>query len=169
MRASSVLNVILLAMFIATFCLFNIQSASGPKYDPLYDVNDDGKINILDLTLLAIRYGTQGIPMNRTSGLVKGYMAKPAWDSGWKPCAYGTNVYYFNMTVDAGNAVVYMVGKNSTDGLEHQLNYGGEHNYGIEYGVDWRDLSDTSIVVFRYKDDPNWNYVRIMIWEFQDP
>jgi hypothetical protein len=45
----------------------------------------------------------------------------------------------------------------------HQVAYGGDINLGYEYGLDWYDLSETTITVHRRKDDPNWCQVRIII------
>jgi hypothetical protein len=45
----------------------------------------------------------------------------------------------------------------------HQATYGGDVNLGYEYGLDWYDLTETTITVHRRKDDPNWCQVRIII------
>jgi S1-C subfamily serine protease len=63
---------------LAIFCvaaallmIFPSQSLSqGNKYDPLLDVNDDGAINILDLSKLARAFGTSGTPINKTALLL---------------------------------------------------------------------------------------------------
>ena len=58
---------------LATFCLIVVlfmiittQSSSGDTYDPWIDINDDGKINILDITFVAKAFGTSGTPINKT-------------------------------------------------------------------------------------------------------
>jgi hypothetical protein len=149
--------------------LLSTQSTSTRGYDPLLDVNDDGAINIVDLALLAIHFDTYGTPMNRTTGATPGYVNQPAWDSGWKTCALGTNVYYFNKTIDSQNSMIYLIGKNDTNGLPHQIDYGGTMNVGYSYGTRWQDLTNSSITVIRRGNDESWNYVRILIWQIMDP
>ena len=41
-------------------------SSAAREYDPLVDVTDDGKINILDLAKVATLFGTEGQPINKT-------------------------------------------------------------------------------------------------------
>ena len=41
------------------------------SYDPLADINDDGKINIVDVTMVAKRFGTAGSPINKTDLLLE--------------------------------------------------------------------------------------------------
>ncbi len=43
-----------------------ILAQSGGEYDPWIDTNDDGIIEILDLTYLGEIYGTAGTPINKT-------------------------------------------------------------------------------------------------------
>jgi len=47
----------------------SIASAGG--YDPWIDYNDDGKIDYLDLYMLAKAYGTSGTPINKTALLLE--------------------------------------------------------------------------------------------------
>lgn len=81
----------LIIAILATFCLtatvFLIIPASSQtlgQYDPLYDVNHDGKINILDIAYLAKAFGTAGDPTvpvtvtNWPSQLLSNYV----YDSG---------------------------------------------------------------------------------------
>jgi hypothetical protein len=43
------------------------NSSPGPRdYDPWYDINDDGKIDIKDIYGIALEYGTEGEPINKT-------------------------------------------------------------------------------------------------------
>lgn len=71
----------LIIAILATFCLtttiFMIlptrsqSSTEEPEYDHWYDVNDDGKIDILDIVQLTIRYGATGTPINKTALLLE--------------------------------------------------------------------------------------------------
>jgi S1-C subfamily serine protease len=65
-----------IAVFI-TFCftatLFmtlpsNSQSTVH-EYDPWLDINDDGKIDIVDISQIALAFGTSGTPINKTGSL----------------------------------------------------------------------------------------------------
>ena len=64
---------------IATFCLtitlFMVIPTRSSKetnsYDPWLDVNDDGSINIIDISNLAILFGTSGSPINKTDLLLE--------------------------------------------------------------------------------------------------
>jgi len=64
---------------LATFCmtaalLSTIPTWSLPVYDPWLDYNDDGKIDVRDVSPVSAAYGAKGAPLN------KSYLA---YDSGW--------------------------------------------------------------------------------------
>jgi|GEM_PF-5081676 len=66
------MNIIIAIML--TFCLtasvfmaIPIQSQSTKTYNPLADINEDGKVSLQDLVLLADAYGTSGTPVNITA------------------------------------------------------------------------------------------------------
>ncbi len=40
-------------------------------YDPWYDINDDGKIDIKDVAGIAVKFGTSGTPINKTALLLE--------------------------------------------------------------------------------------------------
>jgi S1-C subfamily serine protease len=54
-----------LFMIVPSHSLSNIHS-----YNPLLDVNDDGAINIVDLSKVAAAFGTSGTPINKTALLL---------------------------------------------------------------------------------------------------
>jgi len=69
----------LIAVFL-TVCLATTLLAilSNPTrsqpwipYDPWMDVNDDGEINILDMKLIKLAYGSSGTPINKTALLLE--------------------------------------------------------------------------------------------------
>jgi hypothetical protein len=68
---------LILAVLI-TFCLaamlFSvkpIKSQTEPVYNPMYDLNDDGVINMRDIALLARAFGSSGTPVNKTELLAE--------------------------------------------------------------------------------------------------
>jgi hypothetical protein len=75
-------------IFCLTATLFlivpSLSVSSVHSYDPLLDVNDDGVINIVDLSKVAAAFGKSGTPINKTALLL----------------GAGANVYHFNSTYD---------------------------------------------------------------------
>ena len=68
----------LIIAILGTFCLtvtlftvIPIRSQTTEPYDPWYDLNDDGIINIYDVVLVANKYGTTGTPINKTELLLE--------------------------------------------------------------------------------------------------
>jgi hypothetical protein len=91
------------------------------------------------------------------------------WDSGWYgPITAGIDTaIYFNNTLDITDSVVYMIGKKTSDGAPHQIDYGGIWTDSIDpwHGMYWMNLTPNSITVHRHGNDSNWVYVRITIWK----
>lgn len=54
----------------------SLSVSSVHSYDPLLDVNDDGVINIVDLSKVAAAFGKSGTPINKTA-LLLGQGASP--------------------------------------------------------------------------------------------
>ena len=68
------LVIVVLATFCLTATLFMIlptQSSPDNGYDPWADLNDDGVINILDISNVALRFGTSGEAINKTALLLE--------------------------------------------------------------------------------------------------
>lgn len=69
------LVIAVLSTFCLTVTLFAvIPTRSSPgigDYDPWYDINDDGKIDGRDLTVLARAFGSSGTPINKTALLLE--------------------------------------------------------------------------------------------------
>jgi len=100
---------VLLTFCLTTVMLTIVPTRSAPSdgaYDPWYDVNDDGVINIFDVVGLTSRYGKTG------TTIVK---ASVEYDSGWLNITdkqgqvfivtHGLNIYDWNnesITVDIG-------------------------------------------------------------------
>jgi len=114
-----------------SFCLtatLLVGVTSSAEYDPWCDINDDGLIDIVDIVSLAIRFGEEGTPINKTALLLelqdridslngtleiripkKGYLSVPA--AAFVPCGttydwcnYGTTLRNYDT---AGWAVFY--------------------------------------------------------------
>ena len=49
----------------------NPSTKSIQPYDPWYDLNDDGEIDIVDVVIVALRFGTTGEPINKTALLLE--------------------------------------------------------------------------------------------------
>jgi hypothetical protein len=68
----------LLVVALAAFCLAAAFLLASPTrsstslggYDPWLDVDDNGKINIVDITVIARAFGSSGTPINKTAMLL---------------------------------------------------------------------------------------------------
>jgi uncharacterized protein YqgV (UPF0045/DUF77 family) len=93
----------------------------------------------------------------------------PLWDSEWiGPTTAGIDtVIYFGNTLDITDSVVYMIGKKTSDGAPHQIDYGGIWTDSTDpwHGIYWWNLTPNSITIHRHGNDSNWVYVRITIWK----
>jgi hypothetical protein len=63
------ITITLTILLIASFVLVGITSST--PYDPWYDFDDDGDIDIYDIVDIAGRYGTTGTPLNKTEFLLE--------------------------------------------------------------------------------------------------
>jgi hypothetical protein len=191
---ASLLNIILFVLLVASAIIVG-KSANNSRYDPLCDVNDDGKINIVDFAIVALHYISEGTPINKTQVMIElpnrmaqaesnitglwNYIldhtvvpfvsSKPDYDSGWldlNQSRHRTLVHGLNTT----DVFVYMIGKYSDTETPyiHQRDYGGTIGVLTSYGAYWYDLTAMTISVQRYNQDTNWNYARVMIWKIPD-
>ncbi len=61
-------------VFVSLFCVNSTTSVANLQtglYDPWLDLNDDGKIDIFDVVMVANSYGTSGKPFNKTAALLE--------------------------------------------------------------------------------------------------
>ncbi len=68
------LSVAALLVFCLTASFFGILPISGESardYDPWFDVNDDGKIDMRDIAEVARRFGSEGDPINKTEVFIQ--------------------------------------------------------------------------------------------------
>jgi hypothetical protein len=66
-----ILTIVLLTSLLANAAINGSGTASIREYDPWKDMNLDGKINILDLVILAGYFGASGTPINTTALLLE--------------------------------------------------------------------------------------------------
>jgi hypothetical protein len=179
----------LVTMFLTT--TVPIFSQTSGQYNPLYDVNQDGKIDGKDIALPASIYGTAGTPINLTAlqseidSLNSALLAlentvatqqsqinnlgaelatklgAPDYDSGWFAINPGS---YIILTHNLGttNVLVYMVGRIS--GTIDQVEYGGDANGQSSYGANWYGLTTTQIWINRMSQDIWWPEIRVFMW-----
>lgn len=167
------LAVVALATFCLTATLFLIipsRSQTPEGYNPWFDLNDDGSINILESIIIGNHFLTSGTPINKSEIAVSGYMSKPAYDSGWQNISQG-QYKIFNHFLNTTDVLVYMMGKINVSASPyiHQVDYGGELNVVYYGGAWWQDLTESTITVHRRPNDPNWCQVRVMIWKLPEP
>ncbi len=97
-------------------------------------------------------------------------IGKPDFDSGWLSLSPGDKeIAHPLKTTDV---IVYMVGKKTSEGAPHQMEYGGFVNtVGVlvnDYrGAYWHKLTAGSITVHRHGNDENWEYVRVLMWKIR--
>ena len=149
----AILTTCLVTMFVIT--TVPIFSQSAGQYDPWLDLNEDGKINIIDISMLAKAFGTSGTPINYTAMLLTlqaeidslnstlatqqseinnlgaqlaTKLGAPDYDSGWVGIAQGQSIV-LNHNLGTTNVLVYMMGNSVGGGPTgtylNQLGIGG--------------------------------------------
>jgi len=156
----------LISAILLTIAFTPISTEQSVRdYDPWYDINDDGKIDIRDVAGVAIKFGSEGIPINKTALLEtlknqSRWLPTPAYDSGWisiEPTQFLT----FSHNLGTPEVFVYLLGKNES-GAIHQLTH--EMN-----GVQIVNLDNLNITIWRHGLDRFWYQVRVMIWKIGEP
>ncbi|MGD8566021.1 MAG: hypothetical protein PVF96_06705 [Candidatus Bathyarchaeota archaeon] len=70
-RYSIIITSTIASVLVGSFLYYNLVSAQDPgDYDPWYDVNDDGKIDMRDIGGMARKFGAEGTPINKTELLL---------------------------------------------------------------------------------------------------
>jgi len=108
----------ILAMFLlASLFLVGLTSSAG-VYNPWYDLDDDGDIDIFDVVKMAGIYGTTGEPFEAKAAI--------EYDSGWiditDKCGQCFDVIH---NLNSTEVMVDVAGKTAVDGGAHQRNLGG--------------------------------------------
>ena len=126
-------SIMLVGILVASPWIVNVTSSAG-VYNPWYDLDDDGNINIFDIVRMAGVYGTSGVPYGAKSYL--------AYDSGWINLT-GWQSQYINVTHGLGitdwnteNLTVEILGKTDldTDTLQRQWGLTSELHWVRTYG-----------------------------------
>lgn len=95
--ASSIAFCLIVTLFLAMPTLSSPQSF---EYDPWLDANDDGKINIIDVSYVAKLFGTSGTPINKTDMLLELQSRVQDLEAQVEALeAYGTNLPEIHQTV----------------------------------------------------------------------
>ncbi len=113
-------------------------------YDPWYDLNDDGEIDIFDIIAVATRFRTSGEPFDAKAAIEH--------DSGWVDITDKAG-QYFNIThnLNSTDVMVYIQGKTVIEGGVHQrllgfVDYmsGWSRAYQREYAQEAMSVVQTS-------------------------
>jgi predicted secreted protein len=109
--------VVAAACLIVLLIVAPTRSGTTVMYDPWLDSNDDGKINIKDILLVAKAFGAEG--QNITKASIQ-------YDSGWVNIT-GMAGQYFSVThgLNSLDLMVDISGKTTVDGGVHQKYFGG--------------------------------------------
>lgn len=71
MKMERIVSIFLLAILCLGMTMFAFPSRSDVgDYNPWYDINDDGKINMVDVATVARAYGASGEPIDKTALLI---------------------------------------------------------------------------------------------------
>jgi hypothetical protein len=116
----AVLTVACLTIVLLTVAPIGSGSPSAGEYDPWLDWNDDGKINMIDISRAAKAFGTSG--QNITKGSLQ-------YDSGWVDLTGETSQNY---------TITHDLGLSSTDMIvDARQRYGWNKTYESGAGDDW--------------------------------
>jgi prefoldin subunit 5 len=95
-------------------------------------------------------------------------LGKPDADSGWMPIQAGTTHYIvYDHNLNTTNVLVYLIGKYSDTSAPyiHPFGFGGDNYANGVFGASWSDLTSSSIKLTRFNQDPNWVYIRVIMWK----
>jgi len=113
----------LIVAVLAAFCLAVTLFATVPTksqsgvYDPWVDVNDDGSIDMADISIAIDDFMTSGAPLTK-AGLL--------YDSGWIDVSHKAGQYFDVVhNLNSADVIVDVTGKTTVDGAVHQRNIGG--------------------------------------------
>jgi hypothetical protein len=74
MKALTLVNIILATVLLASIIIAGISTSTSESmhpYDPWYDLDDDGDIDIYDVVTICTHYDTEGTPINKTALLLE--------------------------------------------------------------------------------------------------
>lgn len=169
------LIVAVLATFCLTATLFMVvptRSAStqsdGLQYDPWKDINDDGKLDILDVVQITSQYGAQGTPINKTQMLLdlqnRVKVLEEKQDS-MKTIRYFTPNETMNDKVDYKDAAVFVWNpRNATNNAimsgSVYFQYNTTWTHGCTMKVLINDVTVANFGIYKY----NTGYEQSQMW-----
>jgi len=121
----------------------------------------------VDILSLGLTGDNQG-KIDGCSNEIKNYYGfpRPAFDSGWRAVPQGIFMdFEHNLGGNVDNYVVDMQMKHSGSAGINNLNIGTDDGAGW-FGAFWRNLTTTSITVYRESDDVAAEQIRIRIWVY---
>lgn len=132
-----------------------LSQGDTPQYDSIYDINGDGKINIVDIELVASKWGAEATPVatlsptstpggctgeQNVSGLITS-------DTRWvSTCTY---VVTDNIAVEAGVTLTIEPGT--------VVKFKGQYHLQVGGTLVAQGTSDERIMFVSYFDSPSWD------------
>jgi ligand-binding sensor domain-containing protein len=118
--------------------------------------------NLTDTSIEVLRFGA-----DLSTQQVRVFITRPDppdYDSGWVGVTQGeTHTFTHNLAGNPGTYIVRLSGQSAARGINTWAEGGLESN-GRFYGVNWQNLTDNTLDVFRRPHDTFADQVRIRIW-----
>lgn len=135
-----------LGILLASCLLVGVTAS---EYDPWYDMDDDGDIDIFDIVKIAGMYGTSGEPFEAKAAI--------EYESGWINISDKAG-QYFNIihNLNSSNIIVDVQGKTTLDGGIHQRHLGGTgfgQGWNRTYGEEGDDFAGLTRCIVQTTDD----------------
>jgi len=162
------------AVFVSLFIGLIVGYATGILYSPTGSSKINEPIGTTERTPSTIELQTTIRELETRISEIEAVqkpqgLPAPDYDSGWLAMEpesqltieHGLNTY---------EILVYLVGKQSYDDVVHQFFWGGFYWHSSEYvstqkGVWWFTEDESSINVWRQKDDAGYDFIRVYIWK----
>jgi len=138
--------IVIVCLTISVFpSITSSQTEELPEYDPWVDPNDDGKIRIDDILTLALMFGAEGTPINKTALLLE--LLTKIENLNNTVIELENTINYLNTTIiNLNETVVYL---NGTQGLGSP-----------DYDSGWVGLSKETIRTFNH----NLGTTRLLVY-----
>jgi len=164
-------TIILIPSILVGITMSDFPSDPDGQYSPWGDLNDDGEIDIFDIVWLASRYGTTGIPVNKTAFLYNvsdtfNLLLGMIDDMNTTIVNMGTTINHLNNTVNYLNNTCILL-NNTVTYLNETVTYlngtglsspdydSGWFNLTIGQTVLSHNLGTTEVFVYLYGRNPS--------------
>jgi len=138
-----------LAFLLTATLLVGVTSSA--EYDPWMDVNDDGIIDIVDIVNLAIRFGEEGTPINKTELLLDLLERVPR--SGNISVAAGAFVP-FTTIYDFRNLGYYLANRDASANAYFYASVQLPHGATVtNFTIYWKDGGTDYVSCFLYRNN----------------